>query len=190
MRLQIRRSTFETNSSTNHTLAIRRTDNSAADKLDRSRIWTVSVGSEPFSEIEKIIDHPVVNLGELTLETKLNILFWAAVSNCSTSDMLSAIDIIDRAAAKIGVKLEFSFSEAIKAVNEEYLPDYGVLAMAGSELVFYEERDIIDFLLSEDVWYTCWCDECCGEPSEEIEEIEARIESIPEDKRLVLRERM
>lgn len=184
MKIQIRHSVFETNSSTNHTLAIRKPKFSDATRISRevySNCFIV-LGETPFNKIKDIASKSPINIAKLDIKTKLDILYWSAFSNYCVPDAIQFLSNIEKALHEVNITVRFTFEK----FEEDYF-EWGIFSTLSEWL--NSKEDILNFLFSDDAWYTCWCDECCGEPNEEEAKVEDYVHSQPKEEMTIYYER-
>lgn len=176
MKYTVRRSVFETNSSTNHTLSIRKCSLDKSDVFNQIKPFldengVLTVGKTTYTDLMKYINKDVIHLYCLGFQTKIDILFYAAFISYEAKDFVLALNDLSKILKRYDIKIKFDIENLIEAADN-YL-DEGILALVSREL--FKEEDILNFLFSKEVYYTEWCDECNGQPSEEIEKIENKM---------------
>ena len=162
MKIQIRRNVFETNSSTNHTLAIRRCD--APDKINQ----VITLASTPLNELKKMFYEDVVELHNLTLQQKVDVIFYSALASYEARVFLKQVIQLQDILSRFNVILNIDWN-SIKDSIDEYF-DYSIFRLVSYRLG--KEEDIIQFLFSGEAYYTEYCDECGNTPSERIIKID------------------
>lgn len=163
MKIQVRRHVFETNSSTNHTLAIRKIDH---DKIKRQdKIYKVP--SRTFKEVEKFFYNDVVKFHEKDFQLRLDVLFYSALANYSAREALEFVFMVKNILECHGIKIELNIDKIMDSIDSFFDTSiYGFLNTVSTEDL------IIDFLFSNEVYYTEYCDECGTLPSKELEAID------------------
>lgn len=160
MKVQIRRSVFETNSSTNHTLAIRR---KAIDSTNRG--LTLNLAETPFKELEKRFYPEVVSLNELTLQEKVDVLFYSILAGyCECREVLESIIRIQDILEKYDITVNVNWKNLRENLDNYF--DTSIFSLVNQRLS--SEEDIIQFLFSDESYYTEYCDECGNLPSVEL----------------------
>ena len=174
MQRQIRRSAFETNSSSNHTLSILKKEIDqfyVKDKLNELTVGGVLylATTKPQDIIDMTWKDPLY-LHKTDLRTKIDLLVYSAIGENSASDFLKMMNEIVKSLEKY-VVVNVNYDNLLEA-SELYTGD-GLFLLASS--ILYNETDIMNFLFSDESYYTCWCDEGCMGPSEETEQIENKM---------------
>lgn len=160
MKVQIRRSVFETNSSTNHTLAIRRKDIDST-----SRGLTLNLAETPFKELDERFYPEVVSLNELTLQEKVDVLFYSILASyCEGREVLEDILKIQDVLEKYGITVNVNWKN-LRANLDNYFHT-SIFSLVNQRLS--SEDDIIQFLFSDEAYYTEYCDECGNQPTDEL----------------------
>ena len=163
MKMQVRRHVFETNSSTNHTLAIRKIDHDKIKKEDK----VYKVPSMTFEEVEKFFRNDVVRFHEKDFQLRLNVLFYSALANYSTREALEFILMVKNILESHGIKIELNIDKIMGSIDSYF--DTSIYRFLNNVST---ENLIIDFLFSNEVYYTEYCDECGELPSKELEAID------------------
>lgn len=162
MKIQVRRCVFETNSSTNHTLAIKRCN--APDKINQ----VLTLAFTPFSDLKKLFYDDVVKLHNLTLQQKVDVIFYSSLALYETREFLEQVIQLKEILSKFNIVLNINWDNSKDAINEYF--DDSIFRLVSCRLC--KEEDIIQFLFSDEAYYTEYCDECGNTPSQRIVEID------------------
>lgn len=192
MKIQARIGTFETNSSTNHTLCIIKPD---ANKLKSSAFFAmlpdrVTVpcfdGEDAVEELYKFeYEMDGSNLGDLPLDKRVTLIVASAL-NLGADNLAETMAAVQETLGKIGVDLFIDW-EAMHRLCRGYYQD-GVFNLLNQ----MNQEETEAFLLADDCQYANWCDECSGEEPEEYADLMDRIAVLRKerpDDTIVLHER-
>lgn len=182
MKLQIRKGVFETNSSSVHTLSIQKTKMDFDwDKFGTNGV--VELGKTTTKELETLLGKTVLNITELPMQTKLDLLFYSQLSKELTRDFVEGVCLITKFLNEKGFKVVLNYFNAMD--NSGYLhwmisSEEGVLKTIKDNIATYDE--IESFLLSDFCVFTLWNDECCSSEPVEITLIRKTFKKMPKDK--------
>ena len=187
MKIQARRNVFETNSSTQHTLCIKKADGFegfVSSLKEQGGVFTIpSNGSK--SWYEEFTYKSIVDISGFSFKEKLDILVVSTLANYELDGFLESISMIQNSLSELGIKVIVDFGKLVELHDNYYWDD----GLYGSISNMIGKDNILDFLFSNDCAYTKWCDECCGEPGEDIEAVWKRFNDIPKEDKTVLYER-
>lgn len=165
MKIQVRRCVFETNSSTNHTLAIRKIDQNKIKKEDK----IYKVPSRTFEELEKFFYTDVIRFHEKDFQLRLDVLVYSALANYSAREALEFLFMVKNILECNGIKIELDIDKIMSSIDSFFDTSiYGFINSVSTENL------IINFLFSNEVYYTEYCDECGALPSKDLEDIDDR----------------
>lgn len=188
MKIQVRQNVFETNSSTQHTLCIKKSNGDFLNALKKvneiGKGFTVP-SNDTISWYEQFSYKDVVGLSDLSLVERLDILVASTLANYDRDSFLESLSMIQKFLSDIGMEMNVDFEKLYNLQNGYYWDD-GLYASVNDMI---SSENIYDFLFSEDCVHTSFCDECCGEPSESVESVWERFDNMPKDGKIVLRER-
>jgi len=169
MKIQVRQSVFETNSSTQHTLCIVRPD--------ESRIKSSGFYAELPDKVVVDINDPEyfkqlhyqdgLDFDNLSLEDKVTILILSASSEYQSTEFIYMVSMIQEALYKYGVDLEINYKKLYDAIDK-YGWYYDSFGFINSNI---NEDNIEAFLFSIDCKYASYCDECSEEPTDEYNKL-------------------
>lgn len=196
MKKQTRSGVFETNSSSVHTLSIRKNKNS-------NLIWDVlrgmsddnngvlKAGITKVEEVKNIICEDVLDISQLPIQTTIDILFYGCFSDCDMiCDVFDKISKFISVFEKHGITIETSVNEISKSYNEMvwlFTDDLKITELLKKSCSL--EEGIEQILSSERCVYTCYEDDtACGCPSD-IEEVYNEFSNIPENEKITASER-
>ena len=175
MKIQARRGTFETNSSTQHTLCIVKPDkdilkSSAFYALLPDRVTVPCFdGEDAVEELYKFeYELDGSNLGDLPLDKKVTLLVASAL-NLGADNLAETMAAVQEILGKIGVEIFIDWT-AMSRLCRGYYQD-GVFNLLNE--MNLEEMEA--FLLADDCQYANWCDECSGDEPEEYADLMDRI---------------
>lgn len=181
MKIQARLGTFETNSSTQHTLCIVKPDK---DILKSSAFYAllpdrVNVpcfdGEDAVEELYKLeYELDGSNLGDLPLDKRVTLLV-ASVLNLGADSLAETMASVQEILGKIGVELFIDW-EAVQRLCRGYYLD-GAFNLLNQ--MNREETEA--FLLADDCQYACWCDECSNSEPKEYSDLMERVASLGEE---------
>ena len=182
MKIQARRGTFETNSSTQHTLCIVKPDKDILKSSafyamlpDRVTIpcYTGEDAVEDLYNLEYGLDHKEV--GDIPMDERVTLLVASSLNN-GADDFIETMEAIQEILGKIGVEIFVDWA-AVSRLCRGYYQDgaFGMLNQLN--------RDQMEaVLLTDDCQYACWCDECCGEEPKEYADLMDRIEMLRKER--------
>lgn len=183
MKRQIRRGVFETNSSTQHTLVLLKSNETDIFwKKLKAEHPNLVVGVTSLERIYNISDPFVVELGKLTLQEKIDVLFYSTMCD-STANFFSNMSIFKQLFDEHGIKIDILFDKVTEYLDEYYwtLSD-GMIRFINESVTTKE--DFEQLLVSDSCWYTSYADDCMDEP-EEISKLYESLENVPDDDILV-----
>ena len=118
MKLQSRKGVFETNSSSVHTLSIQKTKMDFDwDKFGTNGV--VELGKTTTKELETLLGKTVLNITELPMQTKLDLLFYSQLSKELTRDFVEGVCLITKFLNEKGFKVVLNYFNAMD--NSGYL---------------------------------------------------------------------
>ena len=187
MKRQIRQSVFETNSSTQHSLCIKKNSNikNAIDsiKAENNVITVPSIDDRSWYETMAYKD--VVEISKFSFIEKMNVLVASTLANYDREGFLESLSIIQKTLSNVGIELSIDFEKLLN-LNSNYYWEYGLYESVNTMV----SGDILlDFLFSEDCVHTSFCDECCGEPTKEIEVVWERFDNMSKEDKIVFYDR-
>lgn len=187
MKRQIRQSVFETNSSTQHSLCIKKNSNlkNVIDsiKAENNVITVPSIDDK--SWYETIAYKDVVEISKLSFIEKMNVLVASTLANYDRDGFLESLSMIQKTLSDIGLEIVIDFGK-FSNLNSNYYWSDGLYESINDML---NSETLLDFLFSEDCVHTSFCDECCGEPTEEIEAVWERFDNMSKEDKIVFTDR-
>jgi len=187
MKIQIRQSVFETNSSTQHTLCIKKNSNfkNVINNIkSKNNVFSVpSIDDKSWYETLSYKD--VVEISKLNFIEKLNVLVASTLANYDRNSFLESLSMIQKTLSNIGIELSIDFEKLLN-LNNNYYWEEGLYESVNTMI---SGDTLLDFLFSEDCVHTSFCDECCGEPTEEIESVWKRFNNISKTDKIIFSDR-
>lgn len=187
MKRQIRKGVFETNSSTQHAICIKRVED--PEKIiallkEQGDVFTVP-SNDSVSWYDNLTRKSVIDLSGFNFIEKLDILVASSLANYERDGFLGSLSMIQEALAESGVKLIVDFEKLLKLHDNYYWDD----GLYGSVNDMIGRSNIFDFLFSDDCVHTSWCDECCGEPDDNIKAAWKRFDDMPKNEKIIMQDR-
>lgn len=193
MKTKVRKGTFETNSSTQHTLCIvkQRDDKTFQESMFRDECFADRVtvpcffgenSMQEFCEFSENLDG--TNIGELSLSEKVTLLIASNFSS-GVNNFLETLEVLQDVLSTHGIDLFIDW-KAVSRISQGYY-QYGIFEV----LCRLAADEIEDFLFSDDCQYASWSDDCGEEPEEHAALLE-RIRELKRndpDRLIVLHER-
>lgn len=150
MMKQIRRHTFETNSSTQHTLTICNKNTDYSDYVGTTIVLGKDVPEDLFYNNNKK-KNPI---------NKLHMLWVSLIGyDSSISNFIHYIDFIKKTLAKLNINIEVTTDEEAYKHWEYYGGEMGEVMYCA----FENEDRLINFIFNRDSWYDSYADDCCYE---------------------------
>ena len=181
MKTQIRYCTFETNSSTNHTLCIAKQDK--VPEYYKGAISIPSITEENLSEYERMgYDDSI--LSDYNLETRVNLVVLSTMSD-DTGSFIFVMKKLSNILTAVGYHVNIDWDSLFLISDCGIYWGYGLFdIMKGMS-----DDEISHFLFSDDVRYAAYCDECCSAPSKEYEDLMNHIEELDSKKTIIFHDR-
>lgn len=187
MKVQIRKSVFETNSSSQHSLVMRKKKDVAKSwELLRNSKKEITIGLTSLCDIIDFESKFVINIGELDMQKKLDMLFYSCFGEYNAIEFCKDVDAFVKIFKDEGIDIHFDFGNML---NDDYtwcLTNGEVLGMINGNV--NTKEDVEQFLFSDEVFFTSYADDCMKEP-EEIRKLYEYFDALPEEDVLFAHER-
>ncbi len=181
MKQQIRRNVFETNSSTQHTLTLikSKTIDSTWEKFKKENP-SIVVGLTLLEKVYNLSDPFVVEMGKLSLQEKIDLLFYSTMCSYDTMSFVKNIGHLMKFFKEEGIQVRVMFDNIMDQCDE-----YGWIFETESMPRFINDNntskdEIKQFIVSNECWYTSYADDCMDEPKE-ITNLFEQLKNIPEE---------
>ena len=187
MKVQIRRGAFETNSSSQHTLVLRKTNAEESWESLRNSQSEITVGLTPLSEISELDREFVNNIGELDLQKKIDVLFYSRFNAYSPIECYREISRLVQMFKEESINVRLELDDVMNDENNTWCITNGELV----DMVYKEvnlKADVEQFLFSKECYFTSYADDCGDEPKS-IREIFDYVLTLPDDEVMVAHDR-
>lgn len=170
--IQVRKNIFETNSSTTHCLVIGKTQTlqKKIEEFKKTNGNKIVFGKNPYDEVrERMYNDPTID-ENTSFQDKADILYFSMYvwTDCSTvADFLEHRQQLTDKLNELGFEVEYH--EDPEVLKNSGYSRYDVENNMFEEM-WHDVNEVIYYLFNDHVLYYSWCDECCQECPESIEE--------------------
>lgn len=188
MKVQIRKGVFETNSSNQHSLVLRK-------KPDVQQSWEtlrnshkeITIGLTSLRDIEELECSIVVNIGELDMQKKLDMLFYSRFGSYNAIEFCKEIGVLVKIFREEGIDIHFEFGDVLNDNAPTWcVIDGDLIGMIGSNV--NTKAEIEQFLFSDECFFTSYADDCMDEP-DDIRKIYEYFDGLPKGEVMFAHER-
>lgn len=187
MKVQIRRGAFETNSSSQHTLVLRKTNAEESWESLRNSQSEITVGLTTLSEINELECGFVSNIGELDLQKRIDVLFYSRFKTYSPIECYREISYLVQMFKEEGINVRLELDNVLNDEDNIWCITNGELV----DMIYKEVNlkvEVEQFLFSKECYFTSYADDCGDEPKS-IREIFDYFLTLPGDEVMVAHDR-